>query len=133
MSEEAATYETKTDTKQVPSTNWIPHKDDGDGRGGVLLCEKVNYTAYEGNLVMPGETKQWAFRVIAMGEGVEGYNVGDLVITHRIFETPDVGCWIREKEVLGHLPVKHVPAKFLKKGGELPASARAYIYGSNQG
>jgi hypothetical protein len=94
-------------------TKWKAH-------GGVLLCEKIRYTAYDGNLILPGskENNSYAFRVLDIGPGVEGYEVGDLLIVARVFETPEVGCWVRSVDIYGKLPVADVPEKYLLKDKE---------------
>jgi hypothetical protein len=79
------------------STKWEPH-------GGVLFCERVQYNPYQGVLYVPGKKNQEAvFKVLAVGEGVNGYAVGDLLVVERCFETV-MGCWVREAYIYGKLP-----------------------------
>jgi hypothetical protein len=78
-----------------------------EAHAGVLLCTKEDYDPYSGLLVIPGsKTKHICFRVRAIGAGVEGYEVGDLLAVDRCFDTP-MGSFVRSPNVLGKLSVKN--------------------------
>jgi hypothetical protein len=86
-------------TSYDESTRWQAH-------AGVVLCTKEDYDPYSGLLVIPGsKTKHISFRVRAIGEGVEGYEVGDLLAVDRCFDTP-MGSFVREQNILGKLSIK---------------------------
>lgn len=88
------------------SKKWIPVGPMEAKHQGVLFCEKVSYNPYKGKILMPGaKNQQYVFRVISVGEGVVGYDVGDLIVTEKVFETV-MGCWLRTPFIYGKLPAK---------------------------
>jgi hypothetical protein len=79
-----------------------------EAHAGCLFCEKVEYDPYHGKLVLPGnKNKQTVFRVLNVGPGVEGYAVGDLIVTEKALDTV-MGSFIRSPFVMGKLSVNHM-------------------------
>jgi len=93
MSHDRDTYKVRDESEK-----WKAH-------AGVVLCTKEDYDPYSGLLVIPGsKTKHVCFRIRAVGPGVEGYEVGDLLAVDRCFDTP-MGSFVREPHILGKLSI----------------------------
>jgi hypothetical protein len=98
------------------SKKWVPAGPMEAKHQGVLFCEAVSYNPYKGRILMPGKKNQQAvFRVISVGEGVVGYEPGDLVVTEKCFETV-MGVWIRTPFIYGKLPAKHAATSDVGNG-----------------
>lgn len=88
------------------SKKWIPVGPMEAKHQGVLFCETVSYNPYRGKILMPGaKNQQLVFRVLSIGEGVKGYDIGDLLVTEKCFETV-MGVFVRTPFIYGKLPAK---------------------------
>jgi hypothetical protein len=102
-----------TETK----TNWR-------ARAGCLLCKKMEYDPYEGRLITVGsKSRQTVFEVIHVGAGIEGYEIGDLVVVEKGLETV-MGTFVREPFVYGKLPKAEREATGSFRSGEQMDEAR---------
>ena len=78
------------------SKKWKAH-------AGILFCKELRYNPYQGNIILPGnKAAETVFQVLDIGPGVDGYEVGDLVVTRHAVKTV-MGSFIREVDVLGKL------------------------------
>jgi NADPH:quinone reductase-like Zn-dependent oxidoreductase len=89
---------------------WIPAP-------GYILCEEEAYQVNGGGrIIIPVTAKgrESAYRVIAIGEGVTGYEVGDYVAIKKAFKAPSV-VFVRavatateDSDIVGKVPAASV-------------------------